>query len=101
MTGYHGLRGKTVLIVEDHTDYREMLALTLRTAGSRVVTASNVSEARREVVMRVRRPCIAVDAAVLATLVGIDRAVEADVGRVVARDDRARLLDRHRGGERR
>lgn len=50
MTPYHGLRGKTVLIVEDHQDYREMLALTLRTAGSRVVTASNVSEARREVV---------------------------------------------------
>jgi len=50
MTAYHGLRGKTVLIVEDHSDYREMLALTLRTAGSRVVTASNVSEARREVV---------------------------------------------------
>src|SRR5688572_33093216 len=50
MTPYHGLRGKTVLIVEDHPDYREMLALTLRTAGSRVVTASNVSEARREVV---------------------------------------------------
>jgi DNA-binding response OmpR family regulator len=50
MTAYHGLRGKTVLIVEDHPDYREMLALTLRTAGSRVVTASNVSEARREVV---------------------------------------------------
>jgi DNA-binding NtrC family response regulator len=50
MTAYRGLHGKTVLIVEDHSDYREMLALTLRTAGSRVVTASNVSEARREVV---------------------------------------------------
>ena len=50
MTAYPGLRGKTVLIVEDHADYREMLALTLRVAGSRVVTASNVSEARREVV---------------------------------------------------
>src|SRR3954471_4306713 len=36
----------------------------------------------------------AVDAPVLASPVRIDRAVEADVGRVVVRDDRARALDR-------
>ena len=44
----------------------------------------------------VRRPRVAVDAAVLAPLVGIDRLRERDVGRLVARDDRARALDRHR-----
>src|SRR5258706_6962892 len=40
------------------------------------------------------RPRVAVDAAVLASPVGIDRLREADVRRVVARDDRARALDR-------
>ena len=41
-----------------------------------------------------RRPRVAVDAAVLAALVRIDRLRERDVGRIVARDDRARALDR-------
>ena len=39
----------------------------------------------------------AVDAAVLAAAVGVDRAVEGDVGALVAGDDRARPLDRHLG----
>src|SRR5436190_7435811 len=39
------------------------------------------------------RPGVAVDAAVLAAAIGIDRAVEADVRRVVVRDDGARALD--------
>ena len=47
-------------------------------------------EARRQVEVRVRRPREAVDAAVLAALVGIDRLVERDVRRIVVRDDRAR-----------
>jgi len=47
------------------------------------------------------RPREAVDAAVLAAAIGIDRAVEADVGRVVAGDDLARGVDRNRGLERR
>ena len=48
-----------------------------------------------------RGPRVAVDAAVLAAVVRIDRLRERDVRRVVARDDRARLLDRHRGLQRR
>src|SRR5690606_30089941 len=45
------------------------------------------------------RPGVAVDAAVLAAAVGIDRAVEADVGTVVSCDDAARGLDAHLGLE--
>ena len=58
-------------------------------------------EPGREPHVGVGRPREAVDAAVLAAAIGIDRAVEADVGRVVARDDLARGLDRDRGLERR
>ena len=43
-----------------------------------------------------RRPGVAVDAAVLASLVRIDRLRERDVGRIVAADDRARRHDPHR-----
>ena len=42
------------------------------------------------------RPRIAIDAAVLAAAIGVDRAVEADIGRVVAGDDRARRVDAER-----
>src|SRR5882672_5368227 len=47
------------------------------------------------------RPGKTVDAAVLAAPVGVDRAVEADIGRIVAGDDLARSVDRDRGLERR
>ena len=47
------------------------------------------------------RPREAVDAAVLAAPIGIDRAVEADIGRVVAGDDFSRGIERNRGLERR
>src|SRR6185369_15385992 len=50
-------------------------------------------QARRELEIGMARPGVAVDAAVLAAAVRVDRAVEADVGRVVARNDRARALD--------
>ena len=49
----------------------------------------------------VRRPGEAVGAAVLAAAIGVDRAVEGDVGRLVAGDDLARPLDLHLGLERR
>ena len=49
----------------------------------------------------VRRPREAIDAAVLAAAIGIDRAVEGNVRRLVAGDDLARGVDRHRGLERR
>ena len=47
------------------------------------------------------RPRKAVDAAVLAAPVRIDRAVKADIGRIVAGDDLARGIERDRGLERR
>jgi hypothetical protein len=40
-----------------------------------------------------------IDAAMLAAAIGIDRAVEGDVGRIVAGDDRARLFHLHLGAE--
>src|SRR5713226_6035432 len=45
------------------------------------------------------RARVAVDAAVLAAAVRVDRLLEADVGRVVARDNRARALLGDRGLE--
>ena len=50
-------------------------------------------EARREAAIGVVGPGEAIDAAVFAALVGIDRAIERDVGRGVVGDDRLRLLD--------
>src|ERR1700681_440371 len=47
------------------------------------------------------RPGKTVDAAVLAAPAGVDRTVEADIGRIVAGDDLARGVDRDRGLERR
>src|SRR5258706_428858 len=47
------------------------------------------------------RPRIAIHAAVLAALVRIDRPLERDVRRVVARDDGPRVLNRDDGPERR
>ena len=48
-----------------------------------------------------RRPRETVDAAVLATPIRVDGAVETDIGRIVPRDDLARGIERHRGLERR
>src|SRR5580700_9567795 len=48
-----------------------------------------------------RRPREAVDATMLATPVGVDRTVKADIRRVVAGDDLARGVERDRGLERR
>src|ERR1039457_4086849 len=47
------------------------------------------------------RARVAVNAAVLAAAIGIDRAVETDVGRIVAGDDLAGGVGLHRGLERR
>src|SRR5437879_2261495 len=52
-------------------------------------------QARGKSEVGVARARVAVDAAVLASLIGIDRLRERKVGRVVARDDRARPLQRH------
>src|SRR3546814_4461498 len=54
-------------------------------------------EPRRQVVKGVARAREAIDAAMFAAAIGVDRAVEADVGRLVARDDRLRVLDRDGG----
>ena len=56
---------------------------------------------RRQAEIGVGRPREAVDAAVLAAAIGVDRTVEADIGGIVARDDLARGVDRDRGLERR
>ena len=58
-------------------------------------------EPGRQAEIGVGRPREAIDAAVLAAAIGIDRAVEGDVRRIVAGDDLARRVDRHRGLERR
>ena len=58
-------------------------------------------EPGRQIVKGVGRPGEAIDAAMLAAAIGVDRAVEADVGRAVAGDDRPGLLDRDRGAQRR
>ena len=51
-------------------------------------------EPRRQVQIAVRGPGVAIDAAMLAAAIRVDRQVEPDVGRVVARQDRSnRLLD--------
>ena len=52
-------------------------------------------ETGRQTEIGMRRPREAVNAAVLAAAIGIDRAVEADVGRLVAGDDLARCIDRY------
>src|SRR5690606_23816509 len=49
-------------------------------------------EAGREIDIRMARPRIAVDAAVLTAAVGVDRLRERKIGRVVARDDGSRGL---------
>src|SRR5262249_23459335 len=53
----------------------------------------------REAHVGVRRPGVAVDAAVLAAAVGIDRRRKAHVGAVVAGDDHLGLLGRDGGGQ--
>ncbi len=58
-------------------------------------------EARGEIEIGVGRARVAVDAAMLAALVRVDRLRERNVGRGVAADDRPRRLDRDRGLERR
>src|SRR3546814_6468389 len=57
--------------------------------------------AGRQVVIGMGRPCKAVDAAMLAAAIGVDRAIETDVGRIVAGDDRARPFHRDASPERR
>src|SRR5690606_39594720 len=58
-------------------------------------------EPRREIVTGVARPREAIDAAMLAAAIGVDRAVEADIGRLVAGDDRPWPLDGDGGAQRR
>ncbi|HEY7172839.1 MAG TPA: ATP-binding protein [Vicinamibacterales bacterium] len=40
-----GLRGRCILIVEDHEDARELIAASLGAAGARVIAASNAQDA--------------------------------------------------------
>ena len=56
-------------------------------------------EAGRQAEIGVARPGIAIDAAVLAAAIRVDRAVKPDIRRVVAGDDRARRIDAELGFE--
>lgn len=44
------LRGKTILIVEDHPDSQAMLAWTFKSLGAKALTAGSVGDAQREIV---------------------------------------------------
>jgi CheY-like chemotaxis protein len=44
------LRGKTILIVEDHPDSQGLLVWTFRNLGARTLTAASVTDAQREIV---------------------------------------------------
>ena len=54
-------------------------------------------DARRQVHVAVVRSRVAVDASVLAAPVGVHRELEGHIGRTIAGDDRARILDAHDG----
>src|SRR5687767_10617550 len=43
------LRGKTILIVEDHADSQAMLAWTFKSLGAKTLTAGNVSDAQKQI----------------------------------------------------
>ena len=58
-------------------------------------------DARRKVVEGVRWPCEAINAAMLASTIGVDRAIEADVGGAVAGYYALRPLDSYRRPSRR
>jgi DNA-binding response OmpR family regulator len=45
------LAGRTVLVIEDHEDSREMLAAVLRSLQAHVLAASNIEEAEHELHM--------------------------------------------------
>jgi len=49
-----GLRGSTVLVVEDHDDARELVASVLRAAGAEVMSAASSAEALQR--LKVTRP---------------------------------------------
>jgi CheY-like chemotaxis protein len=44
------LRGKTVLVVDDHADTLGLLAWTFRSLGATTLTAANVGDAQREII---------------------------------------------------
>ncbi len=67
---------------------RQLLAQQHRRVGLGEQLALEI-EPRRQIVIGVGRPREAIDAAMLAPAIRVDRAVEADVGRLVAGDDRA------------
>ena len=75
---------------------RELVTLppdvTGREIAERITAAGLEVEAGREAEPAMGGPRVAVDASVLAATVGVDRLLEAQIGRVVARDGAARRL---------
>ena len=43
------LRGRTILVVEDHDDARELISAVLQNAGARVIASSSTADAMRQV----------------------------------------------------
>ena len=43
------LRGRTILVVEDHDDARELISAVLQNAGARVIASSSTAEAMGQV----------------------------------------------------
>jgi hypothetical protein len=87
--------------VRSHRDRAHLIALARqlpfeerRRVGLREEAALEI-ESGREAHIGMRRPREAVDAAVLAAPIGIDRTIEADIGRIVPCDDGARIFVRH------
>ncbi len=79
---------------------RQFLLQKLRRIGLGEQSGFEI-EPRRQAEKGMGRPREAVDAAMLAAAVRVDRTIEADIGRIVAGDDLARGIDRDRGLERR
>ncbi len=84
--------------LRDIAGSRQFLLEQLRCIGFRIELGLEIQPCRMPQVA-VTWPGVAVDAAVLASAIGIDRAVEADVRAVVGCDDATRRLNAHLGLE--
>ena len=93
--------------VRAHRDHPAFVAGTCQLAlqlGGRIVLGEDAALEilpRREAEKGVGGARVAIDAAVLAAAIDVDRTVEAEIGRGVARDHRAAGIGSHLGAERR
>src|SRR5437879_5278953 len=94
-----GITGATITVVGIPASDSAFSASSRR--GGVGIETGFESQPRRQAEIGMRRPREAVDAAMLAAAIGIDGAVEADVGGIVARDLLSRGVDLDRRLERR